>query len=474
MQIVTFSRKQLLLLTAALVVACAPLDVVQVEQNHASGICDASFFDRLALLDGGGSELALQSGIQENIEECKAEAARGNPRAQFILGRLYTSKNLAGVRFDLAADWYKKSAALGFPLAQYDLGILYRDGLGVDQDFEMAAYWLSQAAEGGVILAYPNLANLYRKGSGVPKDLKKAHDLHRYAAEKGSGLAQYNLAKMYLNGEAEGKPDIAYAWMRQASQSNEKLVLPLAMLEVGVMTHRGEGTESNPSLACDYFKSASVMGQARATYYLAMCYLTGSGREVNVGQAVSLLKSAAAQQDPDAALVLGMLYVKGEHLPEDLDEGIKWLHLASDNGSQTANALLAEVQRRKQQQLDAMLRGYYDEAYDALGKGNAQRAENLLTRILEYDKTKVDIFVLLGIAQGMQNRYEESIATLQEADRRFPDSEPVLSNLGFSWASAGNYVKAIDYYQRALAIDPNNQKTQYNYREARLKLWRQQ
>ena len=73
-------------------------------------------------------------------------AARGNARAQAMLGFLYETGQGVPQAYDVASYWYGRAADQGDSTAQCLLGLAYDKGHGVPQD-DIAAYkWLDLAA----------------------------------------------------------------------------------------------------------------------------------------------------------------------------------------------------------------------------------------------------------------------------------------------------------------------------------------
>jgi TPR repeat protein len=73
-------------------------------------------------------------------------AARGNARAQGLLGFMYEYGRGVPQDYVLAAEWYIRGAEQGDPAAQYLLGLMYDKGRGVPQDAVLAHKWLILAA----------------------------------------------------------------------------------------------------------------------------------------------------------------------------------------------------------------------------------------------------------------------------------------------------------------------------------------
>jgi hypothetical protein len=74
-------------------------------------------------------------------------ALRGDPLAQFRLGRAFVTGRTEPEDFAEAARWLRKAAEQGLPRAQSDLALLYEKGLGVQQSYVEAYAWLDVAAE---------------------------------------------------------------------------------------------------------------------------------------------------------------------------------------------------------------------------------------------------------------------------------------------------------------------------------------
>jgi hypothetical protein len=76
-------------------------------------------------------------------------AENGEPKAQTILGLMYSYGEGVGVEFREAAIWYRRAAEQSYGVAQYSLAMLYLEGKGVPLNTDEAVKWLTLAAEGG-------------------------------------------------------------------------------------------------------------------------------------------------------------------------------------------------------------------------------------------------------------------------------------------------------------------------------------
>jgi uncharacterized protein len=73
-------------------------------------------------------------------------AARGNARAQGLLGFMYENGFGVPQAYDAAADLYQRAAVQGDPFAQSRLGLVYDKGHGVPQNVILSYKWLDLAA----------------------------------------------------------------------------------------------------------------------------------------------------------------------------------------------------------------------------------------------------------------------------------------------------------------------------------------
>ncbi len=80
------------------------------------------------------------------VQRIVAQAGRGDPHAQAMLGFMYANGRGVPQSYDLAVDWYLRSADQGDPDGQYLLGLMYDKGLGVNVNVVVAHKWLNLAA----------------------------------------------------------------------------------------------------------------------------------------------------------------------------------------------------------------------------------------------------------------------------------------------------------------------------------------
>lgn len=177
-----------------------------------------------ALLHGIAAQAGLEEGLaalaKRDYETAKKEllplAERGNPEAQYRIGRMYEFG--AGFPANKAAgiEWYRKAAAGGSSSAQQELGVLYSSGDGVPKDEAQAVAWFEKAAAQGNPTAQFNLGLMIAKGAGTKRDDARALAWFRKAADQGFPPAQYKLGLAYEFGEGGLAKDPALAYANYA------------------------------------------------------------------------------------------------------------------------------------------------------------------------------------------------------------------------------------------------------------------
>lgn len=103
-------------------------------------------------------------------------------------------------------------------------------------------------------------------------------------------------------------------------------------------------------------------------------------------------------------------------------------------------------------------------------KGNGARAINILMRGRQLFPNSAEIAANLGSALASQMRYSEGTAELERALSIQPSSTLVLNNLGLVHVRRKDYARALDYWNRSLAIDPAQPKIRAGVEAVRTRL----
>lgn len=144
----------------------------------------------------------------EAIDYFKRSAELGYIPAQVALGIFYDTGTLLPGSDSQAAEWYRKAADKGDPLAQWLLGRIYFHS-NVPQDVSSAEKWLRASADQQNPFGQYLLGRVYSD-----RDYTKSPALYRAAAEQGLPQAQYYYGKALKDGR--GVPQdrhAAYTWL---------------------------------------------------------------------------------------------------------------------------------------------------------------------------------------------------------------------------------------------------------------------
>lgn len=95
----------------------------------------------VAFLAGMGTAMEAPAGQHQNrwVSSLRDPAAKGNPEAQFFLGKMYAEGDKVEQDFDKAIAWYRLAAGQGHVAAMLALGELYWAGEGIERNDPEAA-----------------------------------------------------------------------------------------------------------------------------------------------------------------------------------------------------------------------------------------------------------------------------------------------------------------------------------------------
>jgi len=199
---------------------------------------------------------------------------------------------------------------------------------------------LRRDAEAGDIPSMYMMGMVYLEGRGIPRNPSAGIPFCRKAAEGGHIPAIATLGEMYLSGKVvEKDPVEAERLMRKAAEQGD--VDSQCLL--GVLYSSSDGFGQNFTEAAKWFRKAAEAGDVPAMGELGQLMLLTEVGKGKGEEAVDLVKKAADMKYPPAMTFLGYMYMEGIGLPQDADEGRKWLDLAAAEGDQGAAKLLDSI-----------------------------------------------------------------------------------------------------------------------------------
>jgi TPR repeat protein len=286
----------------------------------------------------------------EDEDKIKAQAAKGNPRSQYIYGNICLIGKTIKKNFKRALKLYKQAADHKIAGAHYQLGIMHKLGLGTPKDKTLADKWFKSAfalfntsSKNSSPFELYALGSLYRFGLGVEKDLPKAIKLLKKAGELGSNNAQSVLGTMFMLG-APGFPKNvkkAFYWYSKAEESENIS----AKFNLGKMYYHGIATPKNYRKAFSLIRYSSDKGYPPSQSYLANMYALGQGCNKNLKLAIELHHKAAKQNQLLSLFVLGRMYLHGSHEKKDYHKALGFLEPAAEKNHPEAQFYVGYMYR---------------------------------------------------------------------------------------------------------------------------------
>ena len=349
---------------------------------------------------------------EEALKWYRKAAIQGHVKAQYYLGRLYSSDYCGpdwfdysgiegGPQYKESVKWFEKAAQQNHPESQYCLALLFFNEIGVAQNDVKALELLKKAAMQNVIDAKILLGHLYFEGRGVAQNLSKAADLYRDAIKRNEGCefshnkpslyldAYIRLGNMYFSGTgvnqnyiealrwyemsvAPGKSSESYEYYSGNDEASSVALknYPLA-LEWTLKAARQNNVEAqaligylglsgnydNKIEALDFSRKAAASGNNLAQFYLGSSYNCFDNFTGDCKEGVKWLKRSAEQDNIEAQCALGKVFESGQGVIRDVPEAVAWYARAANSGSVGAWIRLKEMAISQQ----------YPEAQFALG-----------------------------------------------------------------------------------------------------------
>jgi len=79
------------------------------------------------------------------------------------------------------------------------------------------------------------------------------------------------------------------------------------------------------------------------------------------------------------------------------------------------------------------------------------------------EKTGPDQQMAFGVKMAQRGLWSEALFRFRQADSVRPDDPRILNNLAVAYEAVGGYEQALETYQKALRVQPNNSDLRRNY-----------
>ena len=372
-------------------------------------------------------------------------------RAYYFRGYTYAAENMpvsARKDFNRALEFNDAN-----PAALVALGRLYAGGHGIEKNPILAVELFTKAADLEFLPAQFHLGYAYLMGEGVAKDLLRARDILGQAATQGQVFAMMSLAASY-RAEHAIKPEAVLAehWYQRALEAGE----PKALLALAYMYEHGEVGEPDLDRAMALLVQAAEEGVSGAHVSLGWAYLSGRGVAQDYEKAYAAYMKAANVQEKAAYVGLGHLYQHGLGVAQDTVQAIVWYSRAAEAGDVGAQLRLAMVYFRQNTAESRRRAVYWTRLAADSGDSQAQNDYAWMLATSKFDTVRNGT---LALDQAERAVAAEPIATF-------------LDTLAAAYAETGNFERAVEVQQEALAMLTAAQADLRGELETRLKYYR--
>ena len=154
----------------------------------------------------------IQSDVDDNVStdaedtytKLLNKAKKGNQWDEYRLAKYLIDESSPHYNPDEAVRWFMNCASKGNPIAQYYLGKMYYRGIGVPKDLKKAVFFLNQAGKNNNQYALYLLGKIFSTEEDA-MDMEKAIRCYRLSAKYGNTFAEYQLGRIYLYGNGVDK-----------------------------------------------------------------------------------------------------------------------------------------------------------------------------------------------------------------------------------------------------------------------------
>jgi SEL1 protein len=255
-----------------------------------------ALYEKAALSDSAIAQTQLGilylngwGGVEQDSSTAKywfeKAAEKNEPEALLYLGNMAFTGQGVQKSTSRARSFFMHSAQSGNLAAMYNLGVMFSNGYGgVRASCSTAIVYFRKILELSLLKTASNTAyKYYTKGI-----YDKALILYELAADQGDVLAQMNVAWLYEMGIGAYNLVSKELSMDKAKEEFHKRALefyiraaeqesPEAHLKVGDYYYYGWAGPANLALAADYYREASDLQNAQATFNLGWMYQYGVG-----------------------------------------------------------------------------------------------------------------------------------------------------------------------------------------------------
>ena len=229
-----------------------------------------------------------------------------------------------------------------------------------------------------------------------------------------------------------------------------------AMYAVGKLYERGRGTNTNLTLAAEWYQKAASGGQTSAQSRLGIMYFEGRGVKQNYTKALQLLNSAAKDNVPSAQYQLANMYELGTGVTQNLEKAIHWYNQSDKYGYYLAKAKVVRLKKLLKSSGGTISRkaaAPSQTAPKAKAKKSTSPAIKIIARGQWFKRKKAVGYLPSNISNCVSNSYStlHCISTSQE---RSTGSEIIAYNTESNITVKNKSSFTVQYTNNVLEVTP--------------------
>ncbi|KAH3745066.1 calmodulin-dependent protein kinase [Pelomyxa schiedti] len=228
--------------------------------------------------------------------------------------------------FDSAYHIFHRLSRINHPPSMNSCALMLEKGEGTELKQRKAAVLFTKATAAGHAGATVNLGLCYWTGNGVEMDATRTENLLQQAGDVGHTGAHYLLAMLLIsNGNPAQRPR-AVSLLQMCANSADSH----AMETVGDLYSDDTYLPRNAEEACEWYKRASALGNASATYKLGLMY---EREYLDLPACYEQYLKAAQMGNFDALSQIGWCNEHGFVVPQDTTTAFRLYQEAATGGS---------------------------------------------------------------------------------------------------------------------------------------------
>ncbi|MFH1050471.1 MAG: tetratricopeptide repeat protein [bacterium] len=298
-----------------------------------------------------------------------------------------------------------------------------------------------------VAFYYNNLGLAYFEKN---KDYKRAKELFEKAIslKPNYSMAYNNLGNLYYEINQTGNASTSYLDAIKSDSNNAAAYNNFAT----ILMERNEMNKAE-----EYLNKAIGIDK---NYFDALNnYASVLIAKKQYGKAERILNRALSinRKSVKTYINFGLLY--SEQNNQEKAEEYLLLALEKEPDNEEAKSFLAYVrnprENNKSQSTDNKTQNLYENGVKLMNDGDLKKSEDIFKQVIKNNPNFIDAYTKLAVVQTSLEKYEDAIATFNDALHIQPGNTVMLKNMAVVYQKTGKMNKVVECYQKAARLGDN-------------------